>query len=193
MSAQYRLDTDLNEALKMASALQDYVRGGELYGNAGGGFFSKMPALTIGALVMRLRRLHALEAELSAPQRAQLRQAQAHYDETARDWRVHFEEKVRREAVSRLDALTPFFQDSKQNPRSAVTNYLPEASRRTIVQELLPVLDELGGADSAFKAKLKSADTALRALVQPCDFLWASPLQAVYSPQVYWWLYHRPQ
>jgi uncharacterized membrane-anchored protein YhcB (DUF1043 family) len=193
MSAQYRLDTDLNEAVKMANALEDYVRGNELYGNAGGGFFSKMPALTIGALAMRLHRLHALEAELSAPQRAQLHQAQAQYDSTAREWRVHFEEKARREATSRVDAMSAFFQESKQNPRSAATNYLPEASRRTIIQALLPVLDELGGADSAFVAKLKSADTALRALVQPCDFLWASPLQAVYSPQVYWWLYHRPQ
>ena len=35
----YKIDKDLSEAQKMAEALDEYVRGTELYGSASGGFF----------------------------------------------------------------------------------------------------------------------------------------------------------
>ncbi len=194
MSTQYQLETDVKEALTMAKGLEDYVRGQELYGNSGGGFFSKMPALTVGALAMRLRRLEVLSSDLTAEQRQQARQAQTLYDDVAKEWRVHFEEKVLREINSRVDAMRQFFQEAKQNAKSASGNYLPEVLRRTIIQELLIVVDTLGIEGDNLRPKVKVSDTALRTYsTQPSDFIWNPLLQQVYSPQVYWWLYHRPE
>jgi hypothetical protein len=53
------LERDLNEARDMANGLADYVRGDQLYGSVGGGLFGSgnKPALTVGALLLRLRRL----------------------------------------------------------------------------------------------------------------------------------------
>ena len=55
----YDRSKDLNEARKMADSLEPYVLGDQVYGSVGGGFFTggNMPSLTIGALLMRVRRL----------------------------------------------------------------------------------------------------------------------------------------
>ncbi|MEL6526404.1 MAG: hypothetical protein AAFQ07_11920, partial [Chloroflexota bacterium] len=64
MSASYDINKDLKEAKAMADGLADYLRGDVLYGSTQGGFFSRMPSLTVGALLMRLRRLDALRTNM---------------------------------------------------------------------------------------------------------------------------------
>jgi hypothetical protein len=101
MSSQYRLETDVNEAFAMAENLENYVRGNELYGHAGGGFFSKMPSLTVGALAMRLRRLQQLQEFLNDRQKKLLDEAITSHDEVSREWRVHYTAKAQKEMLSR--------------------------------------------------------------------------------------------
>ena len=72
MSSNYQLQTDLNEAKAMVSALEEYVRGTELYGHANGGFFTSMPSLTVGAVLMRLRRLDLLRSSMKDSQSKEL-------------------------------------------------------------------------------------------------------------------------
>ena len=76
MSEQiFSADTDLKEAQAMTNALEGYLLGDELYGRVGsGGLFGggKMPALTIGALLLRLRRLRVLADRLTPQQRSML-------------------------------------------------------------------------------------------------------------------------
>lgn len=194
MSTHYRIDRDLSEARKMADALDEYIRGSELYGGAGGGLFGSgdMPALTVGALVMRLRRLEALRDKLSPSQQAELAEAGKKHRRVQKEWTLHYEGKVLKEAASRLEAMRTFFQECKENPRLCRANYLPELLRRTIVQELLRVIEAQRIDGSALTEKLHLADIGLRGVVEKAAFQWDGVLQPVYPADEFWWLYHAP-
>lgn len=196
MSEQtYSIDEDLKEARAMADALEDYVRGTELYGRAGSGGlfgFNRMASLTVGALLMRLRRLRAQWEQLSASQRQTLEAAEAKHEQVRKEWRRHYDEKMLREAKSRLDAMGHFFEECRDDPKLCARVYLPEALRRTIVQELVPAIEDAGISDDELPAKLRRADAGLRRYTQPDDFLWDARLQPFYPRDTYWWLYARP-
>lgn len=190
MAQYYDLAQDLREAVTMLENLAAYLRGSELYGSATGGFFNfgNMPSLTVGALVMRLRRLKALHIQLSQEQRSTLDALLKQHEAIRKEWRSHYEKKVLREANSRLDSIQQYFQDDN---RSA---YAPELLRRTIVQELLGVMNELGLASKELDDKLRYIDNRLGgiALVHG-DFAWDPILEPVYPKNEYWWLYRQPR
>jgi uncharacterized membrane-anchored protein YhcB (DUF1043 family) len=192
MSSNYSIAQDLKEAVAMAEGLEEYVRGTELYGNAGGGFFANLPSLTIGALVMRLRRLEALRDKLNQSQQASLDAALRHYEHVQKEWNVHFSEKIVKEANSRLDAMRTFFNECAKSSTNCAGNYAPEVLRRTIVQELLPVIEHNRAEAEGLQDKLRQTDGKLRGIVRSAPFSWAAELQSVYPQEAYWWLYQRP-
>src|SRR5215207_11311792 len=96
MSEQhYTISTDLDEAQVMVNGLEAYMTSSEIYGKTGG-FFSKTPSLTIGALLMRLRRLGALQDRMTDAQRNSFRQVEAKHAQMRKDWAVHYHEKLQR-------------------------------------------------------------------------------------------------
>jgi uncharacterized membrane-anchored protein YhcB (DUF1043 family) len=193
MSSNYSLEKDLKEAKAMADGLASYVRGDSLYGNAGGGIFSSMPSLTVGALVMRLRRLDALRDQMQDRQQKTLDSAIDTYDNVIREWRHHYEQKILREMDSRLDAMRSFFKECAESERQCASVYRPEQLRRTIVQELLRESDSQNIAISdTLKNKVRSTDKSLRGFFRPAEFEWSEMLQPVYSEDEFWWLYQRP-
>jgi len=193
VSANYDLARDLREAVAMADGFERYVTGTELYGATGGFFFaSTMPSLTVGALAMRLRRLHALSDQLDAQQRQQLAAAQETFDRVRREWQVHFNAKIVKEAFSRLDAMRTFFGECGKSTAACAQNYAPEALRRTIVEELRPLIEASGAPAEGLAEKLRTTDANLRAVLQPDRFIWSPQLQPVYPQSSYWWLYQRP-
>ncbi|MCA9913095.1 MAG: hypothetical protein KC496_07090 [Anaerolineae bacterium] len=193
MSASYSLDTDLKEAKAMADALENYVRGDTLYGSAGGGFFSSMPSLTVGALVMRLRRLDAQRDQMQDRQRKILDAAVHHYESVVREWTEHYEQKMLREVNSRLDAMSSFFKECAESERQCASVYRPEQLRRTIVQELLREMDARNvTVGKELEAKVRNADKYLRGFFRPAEFEWADKLQSIYPENEFWWLYQRP-
>src|SRR5262245_8747609 len=110
MATSYRIDKDLSEATKMANALEDYIRGDDVYGNVGGLFGSgDTPALTVGALAMRLRRLNALRDKLGSSQQQELDAAAQKHAAVQKEWGLRYETHVLKEAKSRLDAMGTFF------------------------------------------------------------------------------------
>ncbi|MDL1902140.1 hypothetical protein FBR02_15390 [Anaerolineae bacterium CFX9] len=187
----YSFDKDLREAKAMADALVPYVHEDNLYGTVGGGGWfgmgAKMPALTIGALLMRLQRLRALENELTAEQRGQLSQAERKLESVQREWTRHYEDKLVQEAKSRLKAIEQWFEENRDDPRSAANAWLPEAHRRTVVQAIANVLP----SEEIDKA-IRRVDSGLRRWVEPADFIWSPALQPAYPQTMYWWLYSRP-
>lgn len=195
MSEQsYSIKRDLEEAEAMANGLEDYVRGSDLYGKTGGGFFSRMPSLTIGALLMRLRRLDALRDGMTDSQRQQLEQVKAQHEKIRKEWAIHYHEKLVREAHSRLDSMSHFFEECRDNPRLCASAYPPEALKRTIVQEIADTLENTYGVDSKeLPAKLRATDSKLRRYAQAADFQWDAALREVYPQERYWWLYAKPQ
>lgn len=193
MSTQYKLDRDLNEAKQMARGLEEYIRGNDLYGTPASGMFGgDAPALTVGALVLRLRRLDALRDQLSQAQQQELAIAQANHQHVQREWSVHYEQKVVKEATSRLDAIRTFFDECSDQPRHCAGIYKPEVLRRTIVQELGRVMTEQKIFSADLDKKRREIDTKLRGLVRPAPFVWATLLETVYPADEFWWLYHAP-
>ncbi|MGB1288092.1 MAG: hypothetical protein ACPG7F_16260, partial [Aggregatilineales bacterium] len=170
MSANYRLSNDLKEALQMAQGLNSYVRADALYGT-GGSMFGNAPSLTIGGLLLRLRRLDMLRDEMKRKQGADLDKAIELHDMVQSEWRVHYEEKMLKEANSRLDAMRSFFQECNDNPRACRGNYKPEAMRRTIVQEILIEMGELGISSKDLTSKLRDRDGKLRAYIEITPFI----------------------
>ncbi|MCC6614737.1 MAG: hypothetical protein IT320_14755 [Anaerolineae bacterium] len=191
---KFNLTRDLEEAAEMAELLPDYLIGNQLYGSLGGGMFGSgsKPALTVGALLLRLRRLRLLESHLSDAQRQVLDKAEQDHQRAQQEWHVHYEEKVLHEANSRLDAMRTFFDECAQNPRQCAGLYLPEALRRTIVQEILLAMESAHITSAALTAKVRELDSLLRRSVRPSEFVWANELIPAYAPETFWWLYSRP-
>lgn len=181
----YSIERDLKELEAMAAALVPYVYEDELYGRVG----MNMPSLTVGAILLRLHRLRALENQLTPTQRAILDQAEAQVEAAKRDWDSHFQKKLAREAEARLRDIMTYIRESKESPQIAANAYLPEALRRTMIAEIMNALSDKG--DLVGRALL--VDSELKNYLQDSDFIWAKSLQPVYPAERYWWLYKRPQ
>lgn len=192
MSSTYKIGTDVDEAVAMAEALVDYVRGDQLYGNAGGGFFSKMPSMTVGALLLRLRRLNAMRDELNSSQADKLDRAVDLYESARKEWTLHYEEKMKQEVHSRVESMNQFFKECAESPAKCANVYRPELLRRTIVQELVTEMTEMNLTDDELMGKIKVADSKLRGFVREDGFQWHEMLADVYPKREYWWLYQKP-
>lgn len=192
-TTKYTLTRDLEEAKALADNLLPYVYGEELYGSIGGKFgSSSMPSLTIGALLLRLRRLHALEASLTDTQKALLASIDAQNESVHSEWTQHYNSKLVAEANSRLKVIERYFDECTDDPRTCANNYLPEALRRTIVEDILATLERYNASTPELERAAKSIDSGLRRFVQPAEFIWAKELQPTYPQNVYWWLYALP-
>jgi hypothetical protein len=194
---QYAIDEDLREAEAMVKGLVPYLESDEVYGRVGGGGIfggGSMPALTAGALVMRLRRLRLLRDQMTESQRARLDSIEDQHAEAVKEWRVHYERKLLREANSRLDAMRAFFQEASENPRTTSSNYRPEVLRRTISQEILIALADMNVSSQELAQKASQVDNRLRGIAtQATDFLWSPMLQPIYPQKDFWWLYRKPR
>lgn len=191
----FTIERDLREARAMANGLIPYVHENRLYGTVGGGGLfggGTMPSLTIGALLMRLRRLRALEDQLSEAQRASLADIEARHEDVRKEWTVHYTEKLNQEARSRLKAMAQFFEECDDNPRICPNIYLPETLRRTIVQDIAAALDAMGAESADLDREIRGVDGKLRRFTEPSEFVWARALEPAYPRDVYWWLYAKP-
>ncbi len=188
MTGQYDLERDLREAEAMVAGLENYLRGNALYGSVGGGFsFQRMPALTVGALELRLRRLGQLAG-------ARVAGLQARRDAVREEWPLHYRRKVEREAHSRLDTMGRYLQDMAGEPSQAGRNWQPELLRRSIVEELRRVMARAQRQDETLEAKARRIDALLLAIAdEPCGFLWDAQLETIYPRADFPWLYRRPR
>ena len=194
MSSKYSVERDLDELERMVERLGEYILGEAMYLPIGGGFFrgSRTPQLTIGALLLRRRRLSHFSPKLNPTEQSRLDATLAEHDKVQREWTLHYEKKLNREIPSRLKVMAGFFRECSENPRDCGSAYPVEASRRTIVQEILIAMDEFGYDKSETQAQALQADVALRRLLHACDFIWSPLLEVVYPRAAFWWLYGKP-
>lgn len=191
MSSSYDFANDLREARLMIENFSDYVRGDELYQSVGG-FFSKMPSLTTGAILMRLRRLDELNSYLDANQKTTLSEISQSFAAIRTEWRHHYEEKLSQEAYSRLDAMQNFFRECQESAQSCASIYRPEMLRRTMVEEITTEMQDLDITDADLTRKVRSTDGTLRGLLRQDEFQWAAVLRPAYPETTFWWLYGKP-
>jgi hypothetical protein len=152
-----------------------------------------MPSLTIGALLMRLHRLKKLEGHLNSAQKATLTNIEMLHDDVRQRQTGRYHEKVVNEAGARLRALEAFFAECEDDPQTCAESYLPEAQRRTIVQDIVDALHRYNLPLIDFDNTLRQRDTQLRRFTSPSDFIWSAELQPAYPQETYWWLYARPK
>lgn len=192
MANEYDMQADFKEAQAMVDGLSDYLRGSELYGHAGGGFFSNLPSLTVGAILLRLRRLKFLRDQLSNAQQSKLDSLLTEWEATREEWRFHYEQKIVREAESRIDSMTTFFHECRESAANCLNNYRPELHKRTIVQELVREMKHLNVYDEAIQAKIETADKQFHSVMEKDQFQWAEALIDLYPQAEFWWLYQKP-
>ncbi|MAS37036.1 MAG: hypothetical protein CL610_23755 [Anaerolineaceae bacterium] len=195
MTQNYSIDQDLSEAETMVDGLETYLKGSELYTSVGGGFlaFGNQPTMTVGVLLMRLRRLHILEAQLNQQQREKLGSINHRHAQIRDEWRAHYEKKLLREAKSRLDSIRQYFADVNQN-REAINIYQPEQFRRTVVQDVLGAMKDMRILSAELDQKVAAVDAQLRVLAnERTAFLWDPQLEPAYPEKDYWWLYRKPR
>ena len=191
--ATYSIDRDLQEAKAIADHLVPYVYEDQLYGSIAGMFGStNAPSLTIGALLQRLHRLHALEAQMNDSQKAALSAIDAQNASVRKEWTIHYDDKLVQEGNSRLKMIERYFDDCDEDPRTCANNYVPEANRRTIIEDIANTLQANGTPNADLTSAMRRVDSRLRRYAQPSEFVWAAALQAAYPQDEYWWLYARP-
>ena len=192
----YSIDQDLKEAEAMVKGLENYLQSDEVYGKVGGGIFGggNMPSLTAGALVMRVRRLSFFRDQMKPDQQKRLDTLQSQFEAVRKEWRMHYEAKLLREANSRLDATRGFFQEMQESAATGASGWRAEVLRRTIVQEIIKEMDALGIASADLDNKARQIDSRLRsAAPEQTKFLWADALEPVYPQREFWWLYTKPR
>lgn len=194
MSSRYAIGRDLDELEQMIERLEDYLLGDAMYLPLSGGFFrgSSTPQMTIGALLLRRRRLSQLRAKLTRADGFRLDAALAQHDVLQREWTLHYEKKLRPEVPMRLKAMAGFFRECSEDPRDCASAYPVEALRRAIVQEILLAMDEFGYDKSELTGATRLADQALQRILCAGAFIWSPLLEAVYPRAGFWWLYGSP-
>lgn len=184
----YSIERDLKEAQVMVEALVPYVYQDELYTLLGG----NMPSLTLGAVLMRLHRLRVLHNRMTSAQAEQFQQIEAKHQAVRDEWQTHYNKKLAREADSRLNNLSAYFKECEDDPATCANAYMPEALRRTIIQEVMNELPASEVEQSGLRDKCRKSDARMRRYVQPSSFVWDAMLKPVYDEKTYWWLYNRP-
>ncbi|MFZ4814340.1 MAG: hypothetical protein ACOYL5_07385 [Phototrophicaceae bacterium] len=191
---QYDIFNDLTDLEQMVRALPNYLRGNQLYGSIGGGFFTggNAPSLTVGAILLRMRRIEALTAHLSDRTRQSFATTKTEHQAIYTKQSTLYQQWMLREASSRLDAMTTFFEECRQSGENCPRIYPPEVLRRTIVQEICNALTEFGVQSAELTTKANGIDRRLRGMLRPTAFVWDAQLEPVYPATSFWWMYMAP-
>jgi hypothetical protein len=191
----YNIFNDLHDLERMVGSLKDYLKSNDIYGSIGGGIFTGggAPNLTIGTIIMRLRRLEALRDMLDARRQESLDRTLAQFETIRDDMWDRYTLKMEREAHSRLDAMTRFFEECRDDPQNCPRIYGPEAFRRTVVEELVTTMTAADIHSQELDSKVSRMDKQLRRYLIPSEFQWDDLLKPIYPQNNYWWLWMAPQ
>lgn len=189
MREKYTIERDLDEAVAMAGALPLFVPDARLFWNLGDHF----ARLSLGTFLLRLRRLRAFRRQMTAAQTALLDRICHTHDNVLLDWPLPYLQKLEAETRSRLQVITCYLDESRDDTGYCVDSYLPQAYSRTLIQEVMDRAEQLhSDFTTTLYGHVRAVDMRLRGLVQPERFLWDGMLSSMYARDRFWWLYHRP-
>ena len=187
-------DHNLDLASAMLEEMEDYLLSNEVFWplerSAARGA-PHFPRLTLGALLLTLDQLEAVQSEMTAGQSASHRRLMMQVDLLRAKHAVALESKAAREASSRLNLWRAFINDLEEAPTRA-GSYAYEVRHRVMIARLA----ELALQSAELKTAADSAlalDTRLRRLFEPGDFTWDARLQEAYPAEDYWYLYGNPR
>ncbi|MCY4105732.1 MAG: hypothetical protein OXG02_03395 [Chloroflexi bacterium] len=179
----------------MAAALLPFIYEERLTGDLYGGAFSRRgrnkPQLALGEFLLRRRRLaHWLPERGDAAQQAQWKEISERQETIQREWRVHYQRKLREELAWRGRRLQAFLREQREEG-GGLGGFAAEARRRTLAQELWREQGARGHEEDAREARRRLAeiDAELRPLTSAAPFAWDATLAPVYPAEEFWWLY----
>jgi hypothetical protein len=181
----YDLERDLRVLVTMAANLTPYLYEGEMYGYLAG----DLPKLTLGGLLLRLYRLSRLDEILTADQQKMVQEAQANFEAQTSQWAVHYEDKLRHELRSRIDAFNHYLNECFEDSQGCTANYPSQAEKRTMVEHLKTEAENHDALTHELGARLGGVDQKLRQQFQESEFIFDERLKSVYPREHFWWLY----
>lgn len=156
--------------------LQDYLLSDQLYWPLGRR--AELPRLTIGGLLLALRRAETLGS--AGDHRSRLEEARLR-------WGVAWERKVLREFAARLKLWAAYLEDYRAAPAAHAPDYPGQVRERV----LLDLLRAETFAPPKESAALAGLDEFLRAALVPGGFVWRESLRPAFPPDPFWYLYGR--
>lgn len=179
----------------MADEMEDYLKAKELFWEPNrrrpGG--AELPKLTLGGLLLAMRRLQALRDRLAPDQLGALTRAGRELAHHRTQWRARYGAKLARDLRSRLDAWAWYLDDCERQGEPAIVHYPHQVKTRVKVDLLL---DEAAGVAlevEESRQRQAALDERLRADFVAGDFCWLAPLVTGFPPERFWYLYGQPR
>ena len=186
-------DAALCEA--MADEIKEYLKSNELFWEPNrhrpGG--ADLPKLTIGGLLLAMRRLETLRDRLNPDQEKALTRAGQELAFQKSRWRLRYQNKLARDLRSRLDAWAWYLDDCQRQGKSAIVHYARQVETRVKFDLLLDEAMEVGLEVKESHKRQAALDERLRALFAKGDSCWISELAAGFPPDRFWYLYGFPR
>lgn len=146
------------------------------------------PQLTLGALLLSLKRAHTLPQ--AATERATLARLDEQLDSVRSRWRVAWGKKAANEFRVRLNLWRNYMEDYRDNPSANIDRYPYEVQRRAQLHLLEPEADEIPPTELSV---LTGLDNLLKAVLVPGEFVWDDELADGFPEDTYWFLYGTPR
>lgn len=185
------LEQDLYVLQEMVSRLGEYLLSEETHWEMRE---PGMPKLTIGGCLMRLHRLHVLQAQLSPIGQEQLSKATGQFEELLQGSVVRFEEKTHQELHARLRDWVSYFADLSRHMLTDQGYFADKVDARVVITAMI---DKMQTAPYHLQQQilneLASLDNNLRQRWQPGAFVWNQVWQPAYPATRYWYLYGAPR
>jgi hypothetical protein len=181
----YDLERDLRVLEAMASSLTPYLYESEMYGYLSG----DLPKLTLGGLLLRLYRLSRLDEILTADQQKMVQEARTNFETQTSHWAVHYENKLRHELRSRIDAFNHYLNECFEDSQGCTANYPSQAEKRTMIEHLRAEAETHNALTNELRARIGEIDRKLRDQLQESEFIFDERLTGVYPREHFWWLY----
>jgi hypothetical protein len=151
-----------------------------------------LPRLTLGGLLLALRRLSAVERDLTPDEGAILARARSRIEAERQRWASGAAAKVAAEAHARLNLWRAYLQDLADSPARQAELYAGEVRQRAMLQVLMTAAEGTGFPEAA-RGEIEALDALLRRSFGAGSFVWAQRLAPAFPPREYWFLYGWPQ
>lgn len=182
---------DLSATEAMVADLETYIVGEDVYRtilvDTGAG--NRKLRMSGGDLLARLHRLQGERAELTPDEQTRLDSTVAEAERIIYSLKTRFHERLAREMKARLDSLTWFLDDWDGEPTRGRSEYPFEIRNRQRIEEILKRLGD--SLPEGLSGTLAKVDRRIKGHTQTGPFIWDSPLEKVYPPDPYWYLYRR--
>ncbi|MEZ4517352.1 MAG: hypothetical protein R3C44_11140 [Chloroflexota bacterium] len=191
MTEQEVLNRELAVMQAMAAHIEGYLASDVTRWDMG---VAGMPPMTIGGILMRRRRLDALDARLTPEQRRIRDETNQQFDEALVEKVVRFEQRAQDELHARLREWTNYLRDLPSRSAAKPETYAFVADTRVVIGVLIDKLREPPyQLAPRISRDLAAVDRRLQSIWNGGPFIWDAIWEPAYPGDDYWYLYGGPR